>query len=65
MKNIQPQSKSAEMKRLVKLEYAKCATDPAYFMKKYCKILHPKRGLIIFDLYDFQEDAISEFLKHR
>lgn len=65
MKNTQSQSKSAEMKRLIKLEYAKCATDPAYFMQKYCTILHPKRGLIKFDLYDFQEDAVGEFLKHR
>ena len=65
MKNTQSQSKSDEMKRLIKLEYAKCATDPAYFMQKYCTILHPKRGLIKFDLYDFQEDAVGEFLKHR
>ena len=58
-------SKSAEMKRLIKLEYTKCATNPVYFMKKYCIILHPKRGLIKFDLYDFQTDTVSEFLKYR
>jgi hypothetical protein len=64
-KNIAIKNKKAEMKDLIKIEYARCATDPAYFMKKYCRILHPKQGLIKFNLYDFQEETVSEFLKHR
>jgi arabinogalactan endo-1,4-beta-galactosidase len=63
--NIAIKNKKAEMKDLIKIEYARCATDPAYFMKKYCRILHPKQGLIKFNLYDFQEETVSEFLKHR
>lgn len=39
----------------------KCAADPAYFMKKYCKIQHPSRGTVDFKLYPFQEDCVREF----
>jgi len=50
---------------VIRKEYAKCAQDPVYFMKKYCTIRHPKRGLLKFDLYDFQEDAVGDFLKYK
>ena len=39
----------------IKEQYKKCAKDPVYFMRKYCKIQHPVRGKIPFDLYEFQE----------
>jgi len=56
---------SLEIQDVIREEYAKCAVDPAYFMKKYCTITHPKRGLLKFDLYPFQEDAVDDFLKYR
>ncbi len=34
-------------------------------MKKYCKIQHQLRGLIPFDTYDFQDDCVKDFQKHR
>jgi hypothetical protein len=46
-------------------EILKCGKDPVYFMKKYCKIQHPLRGLIPFDTYDFQDDCVNSFQKHR
>ena len=55
----------AEMRELIKKEYSKCARSPAYFMRKYCKIQHPLKGLIDFNLFDFQEDTVQEFLKYR
>jgi hypothetical protein len=39
-------------------ELMKCAEDPIYFIKKYVKIISLDRGLINFDLYEFQEDLI-------
>ena len=33
-----------DVKKIVIQEYAKCAKDPAYFMRKYCYIQHPQRG---------------------
>lgn len=57
--------KQEEIKRLMRIEYAKCANDPVYFMRKYCIIRHPMKGLVKFDLFDYQEDAIKDFLKFR
>ena len=54
-----------QIKEVIKQQYIQCATDPAYFMKKYCMIQHPIRGKIPFDLYPFQEKTISEFQSER
>ena len=53
------------LKEIIKLEYQKCATDPIYFMRKYCMIQHPVRGKIPFHLYLFQEKTLTEFKDHR
>ena len=46
-------------------EIVRCGKDPAYFCENYAKISHPLRGLIPFDLYDFQKEALSDFKKNR
>ncbi len=51
----------ADLKQLMREEYVKCAASPAYFMKKYCYIQHPKRGRIQFNLYPFQEKVLTLF----
>ena len=53
------------LKEIIKIEYQKCASDPIYFMKKYCMIQHPVRGKIPFHLYPFQEKTLTEFKNHR
>lgn len=50
-----------DIKKIVAQEYMKCMNDPAYFMKKYCHIQHPKRGRILFHLYPFQEKVLHLF----
>ena len=42
---------SQDIKQVIKREYLKCLEDPVYFMRKYCKIQHPTKGKIKFDLY--------------
>ena len=54
-----------QLKDAIKQEYIKCASDPIYFLKKYCVIQHPIKGKIPFALYDFQEKTIEEFVQHR
>ena len=54
-----------QLKDVIKQEYVKCASDPVYFMKKYCMIQHPIKGKIPFHLYDFQEKTIEDFMQHR
>jgi len=52
------------LKEVIKEEYKKCLVDPIYFMKKYVKIQHPIRGTVNFDLYPFQEEALTELVEH-
>tara|TARA_R110000772_G_scaffold97353_1_gene196543 strand:+ start:2224 stop:3804 length:1581 start_codon:yes stop_codon:yes gene_type:complete len=52
---------SQDIKQILREEYVKCATDPIYFMKKYCYIQHPQRGRIQFQLYPFQEKVLKLF----
>ena len=46
-------------------EILRAGKDPVYFIKNYCKISHPMRGLIPFKLYPFQEEAIRDFNDYR
>ena len=50
------------LKEVIKDEYKKCLVDPIYFMKKYVKIQHPIRGTVNFDLYPFQEEALTDLV---
>ena len=46
-------------------EYIRCADDPVYFAKKYIKIINVDRGLIPFDMWDFQEKMLQTFHDNR
>ena len=46
-------------------EYIKCADDPVYFSRKYIKIINVDRGLIPFEMWDFQEKMLSTFHENR
>lgn len=39
--------------------------EPAYFIRKYCKIQHPIHGNISFDLFQYQERTLDQFLNNR
>lgn len=46
-------------------EYVKCARDPIYFARNYIRIVNVDKGLIPFDMYDFQEDMVRTFSQNR
>ena len=52
-------------KKEMMAEIVRCGKDPVYFSNKYAKISHPMHGLIPFDMYKFQENALVDFKKHR
>ena len=54
-----------KVQQVIIKEYKKCASDPVYFMKKYCYIQHPQRGRILFNLYPFQEKVLQLFKNHQ
>lgn len=45
-------------------EYLKCAADPIYF-SKYISIISLDRGLVPFEMYDFQKDMMRTFNDNR
>ena len=51
----------SDLKKVIRQEYLRCASDPVHFMKKYCYIQHPQRGRIQFNLYPFQEKVLKLF----
>ena len=42
-------------------EIIKCMNDPVYFVRNYMKIVNIDKGLIPFDLWDFQEELLRTF----
>ena len=46
-------------------EYVKCSKDPIYFAKKYIKIINVDKGLVPFNMYNFQEDMVNSFNNNR
>ena len=46
-------------------EYMKCAEDPIYFAKEYIKIVHVDRGLVPFEMYDYQKEIADKIFNNR
>lgn len=46
-------------------EYLKCAKDPIYFAKTYIKIVHVDKGLVPFDMYDYQKEICQKIFDNR
>ena len=57
--------KKKTLPEIIREQFTMCATNPAYFLKKYSFIQHPQRGKIPFSLYDFQEDCLDKFQTDR
>ena len=46
-------------------EYNKCKHDPVYFISNYVKVVHPDRGVVLMDLYDYQEKMVRTYHDNR
>ena len=46
-------------------EYQRCMSDPSYFARTYCKVIHLDRGLVPFELYSYQEKMFEHFDDNR
>ena len=46
-------------------EYAKCMANPSYFAETYVKIISLDRGLVPFQLYDYQQNMFKHFNDNR
>lgn len=46
-------------------EFIKCAQDPVYFACNYMRIINVDRGLMPFEMWDFQKDMLMKFHSNR
>jgi hypothetical protein len=46
-------------------EYIKCAKSAEYFTETYMKIVHVDKGLVPFDLYEYQKDILNSVVDNR
>ena len=52
-------------KSQIRGEIIRCGRDPAYFIRKYVKIKHPKRGLLNFEMFDYQDQLVQDYVENR
>lgn len=43
----------------------RCQASPGFFIENFCKVKHPKAGVIPFRLFKYQKSSIQAFLQHR
>ena len=46
-------------------EYMKCKENPEHFIRNYVQIVHVDKGLVPFEMYDYQKDMIQKFNDNR
>lgn len=46
-------------------EIIRCGKDASYFIRTYIKIKHPVKGLIPFQMFDYQDDLVKSYTQHR
>ena len=46
-------------------EFIKCANDPVYFACTYMRIINVDRGLMPFEMWDFQKEMLQTFHENR
>ena len=57
--NLKPQRQDVAFSKEQVSEYVKCSDDPVYFMETYMKIVQLDRGLISFNMWDFQKELVD------
>jgi len=45
-------------------KWLRCKVDPEYFIRNFVKIVHQEKGIIPFDMYDFQERALADLFQY-
>ena len=63
--NLRPEGAIVEYSAEMIEEYLKCKNDPIYFIKKYIHVVHPDRGIVLMDLYDYQERMIRAYHENK
>jgi hypothetical protein len=54
-------SKKEMMQQLI----LRCRNSPEYFVENFCKVKHPKAGIIPFNLFSYQRHSLKAFKEYR
>ena len=46
-------------------EYMKCKENPEHFIRNYVQIVHVDKGLVPFEMYDYQKEMVRKFNDNR
>ena len=65
MPRIKQTSKSSETVNADRIKAILDCKDPLFFIKNYCKVSHPTKGLIPFKTYPYQDDCVKAFEDNR
>lgn len=63
--NLRPQGVTISYTQEMIDELRKCKNDPVYFITNYIHVVHPDRGVVKMELYDYQEKMIDMYDKNR
>ena len=63
--NLKPQGSETAYTQEMLDEIIKCKNDPIYFIKNYIKVIHPDRGLVLMELYEYQERMIRAYHENK
>jgi hypothetical protein len=50
---------------LMKQLLLRCKNSPIYFIENFCKVKHPKAGVIPFSLFSYQKSSLNSFRSNR
>ena len=63
--NLKKANVSQEWTKEEVQEYARCMSDPQYFIENYIMIVSLDEGLVPFKMYDFQKEMVGTFHNNR
>ena len=63
--NLRPCGAKIEYTMDQLIEIKKCMDDPIYFICNYVKIVHPDRGVVKMELYEYQKRMVKSLQENR
>ena len=63
--NLRPKGSAIQYTEEMIDEYEKCKNDPVYFISNYIKVVHPDKGIVLMELYEYQERMVRAYHDHR
>lgn len=63
--NLRPEGMEIGYTEEMIYEYIKCREDPLYFIENYIHVVHPDRGVVKMQLYEYQKRMILAYHDNR